>query len=171
MLWGLSLCSHLATDCCFWTLNVAVGHHQSASNPDGQDILERLLRRRQGRHLQRAQPSDCLPLSCWWTAARATDLEQNLFTPSALRLPRWLTPDLSPNLFSCFVYDFFSPSRNSCGFLELLDPAPRWRSFSPDDYELPVILAFVDHPLLDLLRCRLSVALGVSWYRKEGLMY
>jgi hypothetical protein len=121
MLWGLSLCSHLATDCCFWTLNVAVGHHHPASNPDGRDILERLLRMRQDHHLPRAQPSECSPLSSWWTAAIATDLEQNLFAPSALRLPRWLTADLSPNLFSCFAHNSFSHLRNSCSLFQLLD--------------------------------------------------
>jgi len=118
--WALSHHSHLASDCCLWTLDFESRNHRLSANPDGQDTLEHLLRMRQGHYLLRAQLFECLPLSSRSTVAKAKNLEQDMATSSSLQRTCWLTCDLSLSSFSRVDDDSFPHSKNSCSFLELL---------------------------------------------------
>jgi len=110
-LWALLLHSRLATDCCLWTSNFAIGHHHLSAIPDGRDMPERLLRRRQGHYLPCAQLFEWLRLSSWWVARIAVALELYRITSYALQVQHWLRPDLSPSSISNFQHNPFPDSR------------------------------------------------------------
>src|SRR2546423_2576973 len=83
-------------------------------------MLERLLHMRQGHHLPPSQPYAFSLLSYWWDCSESKGLGVEYGqSPSARRQRRWVTRDLSPNLFCCFGHDSFPRSRISCNFVEL----------------------------------------------------
>src|SRR5436305_3023473 len=74
-------------------------------------------------------------------------------------------------LISCFQHNFFPDSRYSCSVFGALRLVLRCRLVSPAGSELSVTLAFIDYLWRLLLRCWLTVALGIVCVAKMDSMF